>query len=179
VRRLVPCAALLLLVVGCGGGATATSTPGSTTPGSTQPPSSPGATSGGGAASPGGPAPQYQAGAGTATVVVDSTQHPVSAGTCSLEASDAGGVTASKFTFAAGTAMQPGWLDVEVTSLGSPIVDGQYTTGLSSVSLQIDESGFLLLTDLTITLQNGVTSGSFSGTSAGNSPKPVTGTFTC
>jgi hypothetical protein len=110
--------------------------------------------------------------------VVDGVDHPISGGTCSLESGDAGGVAASKFSFVAGTAFQPGWLDIELTDLGSALHDGQYQTGLSTVAVQVADTD-LLLTNLTITLQNGITAGSFSGTSSGNNPQPVSGTFTC
>ena len=172
-KRLILGAAIAAFVGGCGGDASDISAPGAT---QTASPTS--ATTGGGTGQPSGQSPQYQAGAGKATVVVDGVDHPISAGTCSLVSGDAGGVAASKFSFVAGTALQPGWLDIELTDLGSPIHDGEYRTGLSTVALQVADTD-LLLGGLTITLQNGITAGSFSGTSAGNNPQPVSGTFTC
>jgi hypothetical protein len=170
-KRLIVGAAMAALVGGCGGGA-------SDTPGATQTSSATSATTGGGTGQPGGQPPQYQAGAGNATVVVDAVDHPISGATCSLVSGDAGGISASKFSFVAGTAFQPGWLDIELTDLSSPIHDGEYRTGLSTVALQVADTD-LLVGGLTITLQNGITAGSFSGTSAGNNPQPVSGTFTC
>jgi hypothetical protein len=173
--RVVLGATIAALVLGCSGGSGATPSPGATQAGS------PAATNTGSSATapPGGQTPQYQAGAGTATVLVDSVSYPVTGGTCSLESSDAGsGITAYKFSFVAGTAFKAGWLDIELTDLGSPIHDGEYRTGLSTVAVQVTDKD-LLVGGLTITLQNGLTAGSFSGTSAGNTPQPVSGTFTC
>jgi hypothetical protein len=173
-KRLILGVAMAVLVGGCGGGASDTST----TSGATQATPAPSGTTGGVSGQPSGQPPQYQAGAGNATVVVEGVDHPISGGTCALVAGDAGGVSASKFSFVAGTAFQPGWLDIELTSLGSPLHDGEYRTGLSTVSVQLTDTD-LLLSDLTITLQNGITAGTFSGTSAGNNPQAVSGTFTC
>jgi hypothetical protein len=106
-KRLILGAAIAAFVGGCGGSAGDTSAPGATQTGSAT-----SATTGGGTGQPGGQPPQYQAGAGKATVVVDGVDHPISGGTCSLLSGDAGGVTASKFSFVAGTAFQPGWLDI-------------------------------------------------------------------
>jgi hypothetical protein len=171
--RRVILALMAALAAGCGGGATDTSAPEAT-----QTPSSTASTTDGGTGQSGGPSPEYQAGAGKATVVVDGADHAISGGTCSLESGNSAGVSASKFSFVAGTALQPGWLDIELTDVSSPIHDDTYQTGLSTVSLQVTDTD-LLLSDLTITLQNGITAGSFSGTSAGNDPQAVTGTFTC
>jgi hypothetical protein len=174
-KRLILGVAMAVLVGGCGGGGASTTS----APGPAETASATGGTTGGVTGQPSGqPTPQYQAGAATATVVVAGADNPISGGTCSLESGDAGGVSASKFSFVAGTAFQPGWLDIELTSIDSPLHDGAYQTGLSTVSLQVADTD-LLLTDLTITLQNGITAGTFSGTSAGNSPQPVSGTFTC
>jgi hypothetical protein len=172
-KKLILGAAIAAFLGGCGGGADDTSAPGAT---QTAPPTS--ATTGGGTGQTGGQQPQYQAGAAKATVVVDGVDHPISGGTCSLVLGDAGGVTASKFSFVAGTALQPGWLDIELTDLDSPIHDGEYRTGLSTVAVQVADTD-LLVGNPTITLENGITAGSFSGTSAGNNPQPVSGTFTC
>jgi hypothetical protein len=173
-KRLILGAAIAALVLGCGGGSGPTPIPGGSqagTPG--------GATSGDATAPPGGQTPQYQAGAGAATVLVDSVSYPITGGTCALASSDAGsGVTASKFSFVAGTAFKAGWLDIELTDLSLPIHDGEYRTGLSTVAVQVTDKD-LLVGGLTITLQNGLTAGSFSGTSAGNNSAPVSGTFTC
>jgi hypothetical protein len=162
------------LVLGCGGGSGPTPIPGGTQLGT------PVGTTAGSTATPapGGQTPQYVAGAGTATVLVDSVSYPISGGTCALESGAASGVTPSKFSFVAGTAFKAGWLDIELTDLGSPIHDGEYRTGLSTVAVQVTDQD-LLVGGLTINLQNGLTAGSFSGTSAGNSPAPVSGTFTC
>jgi hypothetical protein len=172
-KRLILGTAIAAVVGGCGGGASDTSAPGAT---QTAPATS--GAIGSGSGQPGGQPPQYQAGAGKATVVVQGVDHPISGGTCALESGDAGGTSASKFSFVAGTALQQGWLDIELTALGSPIHDGEHRTGLSTVALQVADTD-LLLSDLTITLQNGITAGSFSGTSAGNHPEAVSGTFTC
>jgi hypothetical protein len=174
-KRLILGATIAALVLGCGGGSGPTPSPGGTQAGTPV-----GTTAGGAATSvPGGQAPQYVAGAGTATVLVDSVSYPITGGTCALASSDAGsGVTASKFSFVAGTAFKAGWLDIELTDLSSPIHDGEYRTGLSTVAVQVTDKD-LLVGGLTITLQNGLTAGSFSGTSAGNNPGPVSGTFTC
>jgi hypothetical protein len=172
--RVIVGALTAVLVLGCGGGSGSTPSPGATQAGSPA-----GTPSGGATAPPGGQTPQYQAGVGTATVIVDSVSYPISGGTCALESFDAGsGTTASKFSFVAGTAFKAGWLDIELTDLGSPIHDGEYRTGLSTVAVQVTDKD-LLVGGLTITLQNGLTAGSFSGTSAGNNPLPVSGTFTC
>jgi hypothetical protein len=172
VKRLILGAATAALMAGCGGGGGSASDTSASEPTQTPPATSP--STGGGT----GPSPEYQAGAGKATITVDGAGIAISGGTCSLETGTSAGVSASKFSFVAGTALQPGWLDIEITDLSSPIHDGEYQTGLSTVSLQVSDTD-LLLTDLTITLENGITTGSFSGTSAGNNPQDVSGTFTC
>jgi hypothetical protein len=175
VKRLVLVAALAT-VVGCGG-TTASRAPGATpAPGSTT-----GATSGGGSGTgqPGGILPSYTTGAATATVVVGGTSNPVSGGTCKQTATDVSGVATYTFDFVAGSSLKPGWLEIHITNFDDPIVDGQYKTGLSTVTAQFGTDPYLFASGPTINLRDGTTTGDFAGTSAGNPPKDFSGTFKC
>jgi hypothetical protein len=172
VKRLVVCTPLLavLAALGACGGSSATLGPGAMQGGSTS--GAPGgATPGaGGTAQTGGGLPSYTVGAATATVVVAGTSYPIAAGTCAQTKNDVSGVATYTFDLVAGAAQKPGWLEIHITDLSNSIRDGQYHTGLSTVTVQV-AADLLLVGSPTINVKDGTTAGDFSGTSAGSNPQ--------
>ena len=128
-----------------------------------------GGTGGGGG---GGQVPSYQAGHATATVTVAGQAHSLSGGTCKQTST-----VASTFEIVIGGLETPPFLDVVVSDVSTPVHDGDYQGGLSLVTVQVEKD--ILVVQAKITLKDGLTAGSFSGTSAGNNPREVSGSFTC
>ena len=166
-------------VAGCGGG----QGPGVNQP--TAAPSNPGsgqATQGPGASAPGvmppdpggggGDLPTYKAATATAKVTVAGTSFEITGGTCKQDAT-----VYPTFELVAGTLETEQSLDVFVTDMSNPIHDGDYQGGLTLVTVGVD--GEIHVVPGKVTLANGQTSGSFSGTAAGNNPVEVSGDFTC
>jgi hypothetical protein len=171
-QHLAIAVAACLLVVGCGGGQP-TPTPASgggaaTAAGGTAPPGVGGTLGTGGT----GGTPSYTQGAATASVEVGGSTYPLSGGTCKQDST-----VLNLFELVMGTAADPQYLDVYVADAATPIHDGDYSGGLTLVTVQVGGTQYAI--PATVTLANGLTSGSFRGTSAGNSPTEVSGTFTC
>jgi hypothetical protein len=118
------------------------------------------------------PGPSYQAGAAKATVDVAGKSYPMEGGTCKQ-----GSIGAFTFELVIGTVDKAPYLDVFVSDFSTAIHDGQYTGGTNLVTVQVETE--ILAVPATISLSNGMTAGTFSGTSAGNNPQPVSGSFTC
>jgi hypothetical protein len=171
--------AAIVALAGCGGatpgGGQPTAGPGNA--GSGQATQAPGATSQGmGTPGPGGAGngqgPAYQAGAATASVTVAGSSYELSGGTCEQDAA-----VFPVFELVIGKLEDAQHLNVFVSDMSNPIHDGDYSGGVTLVTVGVDGDNHAV--PAKVTLAGGQTSGSFSGTSAGNNPVAVSGSFRC
>lgn len=124
---------------------------------------------------------EYEAGAATATVDIDGHEREFTGGTCTKYAS-----TIHVFELVAGDFDKAPYLDIYVGSISSPVVDGEYSSGLNLVTMLFDDEEVVAIThdgrviagEVTVTFRDGVTAGEFTGTNA-NPALPVSGSFTC
>ena len=179
-RRLVAATVLAALVAaatsGCGS-AQPTATPRASSSGggqSTQVPGSiaglagtPGPNGGGG-----GRAPSYTASAAAASVTVAGKTYQFTGGTCRQDST-----VYPLFELVVGTIDAEQYLDVLVTDMANPVHDGDYSNTLTLVTVGVEGDNHIVQGK--VTLADGQTRGSFSGTASGNNPVEVSGTFTC
>jgi hypothetical protein len=163
--------AVLIILTACGGGGAAgdqAETGGGS--GGDQP--SAGASPGSVAPPDAGEPGSYEQGAATATVDVEGAEHEFTDGTCSTQSS-----TIHVFQLVSGNFGEAPYIEIYVGDISDAIDDGEHTSPLNLVTIYVDDADYTV-TDLTVTMRDGVTAGEFTGTNA-NPDLPVSGSFTC
>jgi len=115
----------------------------------------------------------YTEGAASVTVSIGGQESSFTDGTCESVIGPL-----NVWELVSGTGMDvPPYIDVYVGDAAAAIHDGSYTAGILLVTIALGDETYAL-DELTITLENGLTRGSFEGTNA-NPQIPVSGSFAC
>ena len=120
-------------------------------------------------------AASYTEGTATATANIDGTQYEFINGTCTAEAS-----TVHTFELISGEVQEEPYFSVYVLNISGPVSDGEYPTGISLVTINVDGESYLVGEGGSVTLTDGVTRGEFSGQNQSPAnPVPIAGSFSC
>lgn len=120
-------------------------------------------------------AASYTEGTATAIVDIDGTRYEFVNGTCTAEAS-----TVHTFELISGEFQEEPYFSVYLLNISGPVSDGEYPTGISLVTINVDGESYLVGEGGSVTLTDRVTRGEFSGQNQSPSnPVPIAGSFSC